>query len=141
MICSEEGLKRRCSVEGYYVLSARQVTKKYYNLKDLYCRNHNLVIDYFLERIKSNDFDCIVSLELGGSLIAVGLGVKLDKPVAIFRKEKPSLGKPIGKCLIVEDVSSTGNSLNILRKWVEDSNAEVFDVIVGIDRRKSIKKK
>ena len=137
---SEELLKTKCSVEGYYVLSSRQVTEKYYNLKDLYCRNHNFILDYFFERIKSDDFDCIVGLELGGSLIAVGLGVKMNKPIAIFRKEKPSLGKPFKKCLIVEDVSSTGASINILKKWIADADAEVFDVIIGIHRRKPIKK-
>ena len=141
MKITEEDLKERCGIEGYYVLSSKQVTNKYFDVKSLYCDDHNFVLEYFLERIKSNDFDCIISLELGGSLIAVGLGVKLNKPIAIFRKEKPSLGKPFKKCLVVEDVSTTGTSLRILEKWISDCDAEIFDVIIAIDRRKKIKKK
>jgi len=137
----EDELMEKSSIEGYFILSSRQVTGKYYNLKDLYCRDHNLVLGYFEERIsdfKAN-IDCIVSIELGGALIAVGLSERLNKPVAIFRKEKPSIGKPLGRCLIVDDVSTTGNSLNIIEKWVQDCGAEVAQVIVGIDKRKKLK--
>ena len=133
----ENELKEKSSVEGYFILSSRQVTGKYYNVKDLFCRDHNLVLDYFIERI-NNNIDCIVSIELGGALIAVGLSERLNKPIAIFRKEKPSVGRPIGKCLVIDDVSSTGNSLNIVKKWVQDCGAEVVQEIVGIDRRKKI---
>lgn len=135
---SEEELKRRCPVEGYFILSSRQVTSKYYNLKDLYCRDHNLVLDYFEERINT-EIDCIVSIELGGALIAVGLSERLNKPVAIFRKEKPSIGCPSGKCLVVDDVSTSGNSLNVIKKWAQDCCAEVSQIIIGIDRRKKLK--
>ena len=134
----ENELKEKSSVEGYFILSSRQVTGKYYNLKDLFCRDHNLVLNYFEERINSNEIDCIVSIELGGALIAVGLFERLNKPVAIFRKEKPSVGRPIGMCLVVEDVSSSGNSLNVIKKWVQDCGAEVVQEIVGIDRRKKL---
>ena len=133
----ENELKEKSSVEGYFILSSRQVTGKYYNVKDLFCRDHNLVLNYFVERI-NNSIDCIVSIELGGALIAVGLSERLNKPVAIFRKEKPSIGRPIGECLVVDDVSSTGNSLNIVKKWVQDCGAEVVQEIVGIDRRKKV---
>ena len=133
----ENELKEKSSVEGYFILSSRQVTGKYYNLKDLYCRDHNLVLDYFVERI-NNSIDCIVSIELGGALIAVGLSERLNKSVAIFRKEKPSIGRPIGKCLVVDDVTTSGNSINIVKKWVEDCGAEISQVIVGIDRRKKL---
>ena len=135
---NENELKEKSSVEGYFILSSRQVTGKYYNLKDLFCRDHNLVLDYFVERINGK-IDCVVSIELGGALIAVGLSERLNKSVAIFRKEKPSIGRPVGKCLVIDDVSSTGNSLNIVKKWVQDCGAEVVQEIVGIDRRKKLK--
>ena len=132
---NENELKEKSSIEGYYVLSSKQITNKYYDVKSLYCKNHNLVLDYFVERINSTEIDCIVSIELGGALIAVGLSERLNKSVAIFRKEKPSIGRPVGKCLIVDDVSTSGNSINIIKKWVEDCDAEISQVIVGIDRR------
>lgn len=135
---NKDELKEKSGIEGYYVLSSKHITNKYYDVKSLYCRDHNLVLDYFEERI-NNEIDCIVSIELGGALIAVGLSERLNKSVAIFRKEKPSIGRPIGKCLVIDDVSSTGNSLNIIKKWVQDCGAEVSQIIVGIDRRKKLK--
>ena len=134
----ENELEEKSGIEGYYILSSRQVTGKYFDLKSLYCKDHNLVLDYFVERINS-EIDCIVSIELGGALIAVGLSERLNKPVAIFRKERPSIGTPVGRCLLVDDVSSTGNSLNIVKKWVQDCGAEIVQEIVGIDRRKKLK--
>ena len=130
-------MREKCGMNGILVLS-RKVDTKYYNIADLYCRNHNLVLDYFEERTNSNEIDCIVSIELGGALIAVGLSERLNKSLAIFRKEKPSIGRPIGRCLVVEDVSSLGNSIDVLKKWVQDCDAEVVQEIVGIDRRKKI---
>ena len=132
----EYELREKCGMNGILVLS-RKVDTKYYNIADLYCRDHNLVLDYFEERI-INEIDCIVSIELGGALIAVGLSERLNKSVAIFRKEKPSVGRPVGRCLVVEDVSSSGNSLNVIKKWVQDCGAEVSQIIVGIDRRKKL---
>ena len=141
MSVTEQELMEKSGAEGYYILSSKQMTSKYYNVKDLYCREHNLVLDYFVERI-ANDFDTVVSIELGGALIATGLSERLNKALAIYRKEKPNIGKPFGKCIIVEDVSTTGNSLNILKKWIEDiPDANIEQIIVGIDRRKHPKSK
>ena len=136
MKITEKELIEKSKIDGYYVLSSNLISNKYYNLKDLYCRNHDLVLNYFEERIKSINFDTIVSIELGGALIASGLAERLNKPLAIYRKNEPSIGQPIGKCLIIDDVSTTGNSINKLIKWIKDCNAEIFDIIIGIDRRK-----
>ena len=136
MNITEQELMEKSGVKGYYILSSKQITSKYYNLKDLYCREHNLVLDYFVERI-ANELDTVVSIELGGALIAVGLSERLNKGLAIYRKDKPNIGKPFGKCLIVEDVSTTGNSINILKKWIDDiSDTEISQIIIGIDRRR-----
>ena len=141
MNVTEQELMEKCGVEGYFILSSKQMTSKYYNVKDLYCKEHNLVLDYFVERI-DNDFDTVVSIELGGALIATGLSERLNKALAIYRKERPNIGRPFGKCIVVEDVSTTGNSINILKKWIEDiSDAEISQIIIGIDRRKPLRKK
>lgn len=140
MKISEDELCEKSQIEGYYVLSSKAISGCYYNIKDLYCRNHKLIIDYFVERI-NEDIDTVVSIELGGGIIASGLAERLNKPLAIFRKEKPSIGKPCGRCLIIDDVSTSGNSLNIIRKWVLDSGASIQQELVAIDRRKPIKKK
>ena len=136
MKITEEDLKERCGMEGYYILSSRRMTNKFYNIRDLYCRNHNLILDYFEERIVDKNFDTVVGIGIGGSLIASGLGERLNKEIAIFRVERPSLGQPYGKCLIVDDVSSTGNSLNIIRKWSLDCGGTIQQEMIGIDRRK-----
>lgn len=140
MKITEDELKEKSQIEGYYVLSSKEISGCYYNIKDLYCRNHKLILDYFEERI-NNDFDTVVSIELGGAILASGLAERLNKPLAIFRKGKPSIGNPYGRCLIIDDVSTSGNSLNIIRKWISDCGASIQQELVAIDRRKSVKKK
>lgn len=140
MKITEKELCEKSQLEGYYVLSSKEISGCYYNIKDLYCRNHKLIIDYFEERI-NKDIDTVVSIELGGAIIASGLAERLNKSLAIFRKGKPSIGIPYGDCLIIDDVSTSGNSLNIIRKWVLDCGATVQQELVAIDRRKKIKKK
>lgn len=138
MKISEEELKEKCGIEGYYILSSRHMTNKFYNIRDLYCRNHNLILDYFEERIIDKNFDTVVGIEIGGSLIASGLGERLNKEIAIFRVERPSLGQPRGKCLLIDDVSSTGQSIHILEKWISDCGASISQMIIAIDRRNNV---
>jgi orotate phosphoribosyltransferase len=138
METNEEELKKKCRINGMYILSSKLIANDYYDLADLYCRDPNLVLEYFRERTRGH-FDCIASIELGGALIAAGLGSFYGMPVAIWRKERPLLGKPFGKVLVVDDVKTTGNSLHIVEKWVESCGAEVMQVLVGIDRSDELK--
>ena len=136
MKITEEFLKTTCGIEGYYVLSSRRMTNKFYNIRDLYCRNHNLILDFFEERIIDKNFDTVVGIGIGGALIGSGLAERLNKTLAIFRVERPSLGRPFGKCILIDDVSSTGQSLHTLEKWISDCGASVLQTIVAIDRRR-----
>ena len=134
MKVTEQELIEKCGIEGYYVLSNKQVTNKYYDIKSLQCSNHNLVLDYFEERINS-DFDMIVSAELGGSLIAAALSERLDKPFAVLRKDRPNIGCPHGKVLMIDDVCTSYNIMNKMIKWIKDCNASISQIIIAIDRR------
>jgi len=138
MEINEEELKKECRINGMYILSSKLIANDYYDLADLYCRDPGLVLGYFRERARGY-FDCIASIELGGALIAAGLGAIWDVPVCVWRKERPLLGKPFGKVLVVDDVKTTGNSLQIVERWVESSGAEVMQVLVGIDRSDELK--
>lgn len=137
MKITEEFLKQNCELEGYYILSSRRMTNKFYNICDLYCKNHNLILDFFEERIIDTNFDTVVGIGIGGALIGSGLAERLNKSLAIFRVERPSLGQPHGKCLLIDDVSSTGQSLHRLEKWIADCGAFVSQTILAIDRRRS----
>lgn len=138
MEINEEELREKCRVNGMYMLSSRLVANDYFDLADLYCRNPTMVLEYFRKRIVGH-FDCIASIEVGGALIAAGLGAYFDVPVAIWRKERPLLGVPSGRVLIVDDVRTTGNSLHIVERWVKSCEAEVMQVLVGIDRSSEVK--
>ena len=140
MKITEEDLMNRCGIEGYFILSSKISTNKYFDVKSLLAENHNFVMDYFLERINS-EFDMIISAELGGSLIASALSERLNKPFAILRKERPNIGTPRGKVLIVDDVCTSYNTVNKMIKWIKDCNAEIVQIVIAIDRRKRIKKK
>ena len=140
MKITEKNLMDRCGLEGYFILSSKISTNKYYDVKSLLAEDHNFVIEYFLERIDS-EFDVILSAELGGSLIASALSERLNKPFAILRKDRPNLGHPFGKVLIIDDVCTTHNTVNKMIKWVKDCNAKIVQIVIAIDRRKPIKKK
>ena len=131
----EDELRKLSLETGEFTLSSGEVSNYYYNIKELYCKTPFVVLDYFRERI-TTEFDCIVSAELGGALIAVGLGIYYKKPVCILRKREshPMRMYPHGKCLIVDDVKTTGNTIKRLEEWVEENGAEVSQVVVGIDR-------
>jgi len=138
MKITEEDLKQNCELEGYYILSSRRMTNKFYNIRDLYCKNHNMILDYFEERIIDKNFDTVIGIGIGGALIGSGLAERLNKSLAIFRVERPSLGQPQGKCLLIDDVSSTGQSLHILEKWISDCGYSISQTIIAIDRRKNV---
>lgn len=135
MKITEEELMERCGIEGYFILSSERSTNKYYDVKSLLAEDHNFVLEYFLERIET-EFDTIVSAELGGSLIASALSERLNKPFAILRKDRPNLGVPRDKVLIIDDVCTTFNTANKMIKWVNDCGAEIVQIIIAIDRRK-----
>lgn len=134
MKITEEDLMNRCGIEGYFILSSKISTNKYFDVKSLLAENHNFVMDYFLERINS-EFDMIISAELGGGLIASALSERLNKPFAILRKDRPNIGTPRGKVLIVDDVCTSYNTVNKMIKWVKDCNAEIVQIVIAIDRR------
>ena len=136
----DEDKLRKLSLEtGEFTLSSGEVSDHYYNIKELYCKAPEIVIDYFRERINTK-FDCIVSAEFGGALIAVGLGIYYKEPVCIFRKGKrefhPMQTYPHGDCLIVDDVKTSGNTIKRLEEWVEENGAKIIQIVVGIDRSK-----
>ena len=138
MKITEEELMERCGIEGYFILSSKISTNKYYDVKSLLAVDHNFVLEYFLERIET-EFDMIVSAELGGSLIASALSERLNKPFAVLRKDRPNLGIPRDKVLIIDDVCTSFNTANKMIKWVNDCGAEIVQIIIAIDRRKKIK--
>lgn len=136
----EEELKSLCRKEGYCTLSSGDISDHYYDLKELYCKEPKLVLDYFDERIKSfhtflwqTSFDVFASIELGGAIIASGLAVRFNKELSILRKGRESINKPSGKrVIIIDDVTTTGESIEKLKYWCKD--AKIVKVIVGIDR-------
>ena len=137
MKITEKDLMDRCGLEGYFILSSKTSTNKYYDVKSLLAEDHNFVIEYFLERINS-EFDMILSAELGGSLIASALSERLNKPFAILRKDRPNIGTPQGRVLIIDDVCTSYNTANKMIKWARDCKAEIVQIIIAIDRRKKI---
>jgi len=130
----EEELKKLCRKEGRFKLSSGKISDHYYDLKELYCKEPNSVLSYFDERIWQTRFDMFASIELGGAMIASGLAARFDKKLAILRKGRESINKPTvgSRVIIIDDVSTTGASIERIEDWCEE--AEIVKVIVGIYR-------
>ena len=91
----------------------------------------------------AKDADVIAGMELGAVPLAVALSLETDLPYVIIRKEKRShgTGKQIEggsvenkKVLIVEDVTTSGGSVEKTIDIIREENGEIMKVITVVDR-------
>ncbi len=138
---------KKCIKEGKFVLTSGKISDYYIDLKKAYTdpRILKLISRRIIKTIKKENiqFDKIAGIELGSVPIAVALSLDLDKPFLIVRKEKKEHGtarKIEGDVregdivIIVEDVTTTGNTVAEAVRSLKNAGAEVRDVIVVVDR-------
>ena len=127
----KELIETNCIQIGGFVLKNGQTSKYYYNMKNLISFPELLkkIGDKIYEQV--GEFDIICGIPYGGLPIATYISVTYNKPMIIVRDEEKKYGtkKQIegnynsnSKCVIIDDVITTGNSiekiLNILRTEV-----------------------
>ncbi len=102
------------------------------------------------EKLKGLDFDKIACIELGGVPLAVALSLELNKPYVILRKQKKEHGikadyvgeiKENEKFVVVEDVTTTGNSALSVVERLKSYKAKVSAVIVVVDGEEGAEEK
>jgi len=104
------------------------------------------VMDLMYQKIRDSDldYDLICGIAYSGIPMATILSQSLEKPMIVIRKEKKEYGtgKLIEgeynnnqKCLMIDDVITTGSSLIESINILKNENLIIKDIIVFIDRR------
>jgi orotate phosphoribosyltransferase len=135
---------------GSFILTSGASSDYYIDIKKASTKPHILkkIVEKMAEYVK--DYNVIAGMELGAVPLVVALSLETGIPYVIIRKEKRGHGtkKQIEgmdvngkKVLIIEDVTTTGNSviksINILR----ENKAIVDKVLVVVDRENGTKEK
>ncbi len=137
---------------GEFILSSGKKSNVYVDIKLAltYPDILKLVVNAMVEKLKNLKFDKIACIELGGVPVAVGLALELKKPFVILRKQAKSYGIKadyIGEInenerfIVVEDVTTTGNSALSVVDRLRNYKAQVVAVLVVVDREEGAKDK
>ena len=122
---------------GSFKLSSGLQSEVYYDLKEAMGEPQNLMdMTDKLELQIINYPDIIIGLEYGGIPLAISLSLRLNIPYAILRKETKQYGiknriegyQGKGKVLIVDDVSTTGKSIDDAHKYLESIGYNVVEI-------------
>lgn len=101
------------------------------------------VVNYVLERIYNLDFDYVCGVPIGGIPLASIVSVNLGKPLLLCREAPKTHGLckqiegdylPNKKCLVIEDVITTGNSSLTISKILKDNNLKVDTIFALLNR-------
>ncbi|RLF84848.1 orotate phosphoribosyltransferase [Thermococci archaeon] len=137
---------------GHFILSSGKESDYYINIKKLITNPKALRLIASLMRSKAEElgleYNKIAGPELGAVPIAVSLALETEKPILIVRKKKKSYGTgrqiegvvtPEDRVLLVEDVTTTGNSVLRAAKTIEEEGAKVVAIMVVVDREEGAK--
>lgn len=117
---------------GDFILKSGKKSSMYFDLRTIisYPKLLNQMVDLFWDKIKDMDFDLICGVAYGAIPVATGISLKYNKPMLIKRKERKDYGtkkiiegeyKKGQKCLLIDDVVTTGKSI---QENVEDLEKE-----------------
>lgn len=130
---------------GKFTLKSGQSTPIYINLRKIisYPKLLRSIASLFWEQIKDCQFDLICGVAYTALPIATCIALDHDIPMLICRKEKKDYGtkqriegqyKQDQRCLLIEDVMTTGSSLRETIKPLEEVSLQIEDIAVLIDR-------
>lgn len=134
---------------GDFTLSSGEKSDFYYDLKE--AMGDPLILKDIIEKIiKTHNFDeidVIIGIEYGGVPLAVGVSIATGKPFAVLRKKKKAYGtekriegyQGFGKVLLLDDVKTTGGSIEKAKEYLFDMGYRVVAVDVAYTRTNSNK--
>ena len=133
-------------LEGNFTLSSGKESNYYINMKKAISDPEILstISKLINNEIKNDDVDKIAGPALGAVPIATAVSLESNLPLLMIRKQKKGYGtsKLIegelnegDNVVIVEDVSTTGNSLLKAINAIEDNGGNVIKSFVVVDRK------
>jgi len=139
-------LKHDIIKRGNFTLKSGIKSNLYFDLRTLisYPNILNQVIRLMYQKISNLDFDLICGIAYTGIPMATKISLNYNIPMLIIRKERKDYGtKKLvegvyhknQKCLMLDDVITTGSSLIENIDILQNEGINVNDIIVFIDRR------
>ncbi|MBT3168556.1 MAG: orotidine-5'-phosphate decarboxylase [Candidatus Cloacimonetes bacterium] len=130
---------------GSFTLKSGLQSPFYFDLRDMISYPEILdgVAELLAERIKDMDFDVLTGIPYTALPIASLVSAKLGKPLIYMRKEEKAYGtgnnvigkfKKGDKCLVIDDLITTGASKIETAEGYEKEGVVVEDFVVVIDR-------
>ncbi len=135
---------------GNFVLSSGKESNYYVDMKKAITQPPILAIiaEIISQKIKDEDITKIAGPALGAVPIATAISLESGKPLLMIRKSKKGYGtsnliegelKKGDQVVVVEDVTTTGNSLLKAIKAIEDNGGLVKRAFVVVDRLEGAK--
>lgn len=131
---------------GDFVLKSGEKSNLYFDLRTLisFPIILNNVMNLMYKKIKNLNYDIICGIAYTGIPMATKLSLDYNIPMVIIRKERKDYGtkklieglyKEGQRCLMLDDVITTGSSLIENISILEKEKLIIKDIIVFIDRR------
>ena len=141
----EELIKANCIKIGSFKLKNGEISKYYYDIKNLISHPHLLrkVGDEIYKML--DDFDIICGIPYGALPIATYISTKYNKPMIYARDKTKSYGterliegeyKKEDRCVIIDDVITTGGSLQTEIQKLKDK-VTIVDIAVVFNRQQN----
>lgn len=134
---------------GKFVLKANLEANVYYDIRaivryPLLLKELIYIIQKYILPQFIGKFDVICGVPIGAISIAVALGYAANEPVVLLRDtvkthglRKRVEGKQVTdtRCILIEDVTTTGSSIASTIQCLREEGLETIAVIVVVDRR------
>ncbi len=130
-------------LDGHFLLTSGRHSDKYMQCAKLftYPKYSELLCYELAKRIDNSKIDCVVSPAVGGILMGYIVAKNLDRKNIFAERENGTMTFRRGfnlkegeRCLVVEDVVTTGGSVKEVIDLIKDNNAEVVAVASLVDR-------
>ena len=135
-----------CIKTGQFQLKNGSISPIYIDLKNIisYPFIVNKITQLIWEKIKNIEFDHVCGIPYGGIPLSSVLSCNYNKSMLMLRKEVKKYGtnkiiegtyKPNDRCVLIEDVITTGSSLANSIKTLKKLNLDIAHIFVICDRR------
>lgn len=134
---------------GEFTLASGKKSPYYFDFRVLpsYPRLYSKVIELWVSRLNelNMSIECVVGIASAGIVHAAILGYLMRKPIGYVRAERKDHGTSklvegliSGKVLIVDDVATTGGTVQRAYNAIKEVGAEVIAFTVILDREEGV---